>query len=183
MLQAKLTKLKMYLTLEKAALKTEQIKIHLNPKKEVSVGDEVKIKVSLKDLTGEFEEIFWVKVSEPKVPSQPSPKPEKKEIPTLGLPDLIFAYQEERPERNGEITWEQVEVATGENMDYTTVMYPMVNGEKLESVYINMDSTVLKNFKAKTRNLSQEQLNMADQRYIASVYSHTLFFVLNYKGT
>ena len=151
------------------------IKIHLNPKEEVNVGDEVKIKVSLEDPTGEFEEIFWVKVSEPKAPSQPSPKPKIKEIPTLGLPDLIFAYQEERPNRNGETTWEQVEAATGENMDYATVMYPMVNGEKLEKVYINMDSNVLKNFKAKTRNPSQEQSNMAEQRYIASVYSHTLF--------
>ena len=151
------------------------IKIHLNPKEEVNVGDEAKIKVSLEDPTGEFEEIFWVKVSEPKAPPVPAPKPENKEIPTLGLPDLIFAYQAERPERNGEITWEQVEEATGENMDYATVMYPMVNGEKLERVYINMDSTVLKSFKAKTRNPSQEQLNIADQRYIASVYSHTLF--------
>ena len=151
------------------------IKIHLNPKKEVSVGDEVKIKVSLEDPTGEFEEIFWVKVSEPKAPSEPSPKPEKKEIPTLGLPDLIFAYQEERPERNGELTWEQVEEATSAEMNYATVMYPMVNGEKLERVYINMDSTVLKNFKAKTRNANQEQLEIANQRYVASVYSHTLF--------
>ena len=151
------------------------IKIHLNPKEEVNVGDEAKIKVSLEDPTGKFEEIFWVKVSEPKAPPQPSPQPENREIPTLGLPELIFAYQVERPERNGEITWEQVEEATGENIDYDTVMYPMVNGEKLESVYINMDSTVLKDFKAKNRNPSQEQLNMADQRYIASVYSHTLF--------
>ena len=151
------------------------IKIHLNPKKEVSIGDEAKIKVSLEDPTGEFEEIFWVKVSEPKAPSEPSPKPEKKEIPTLGLPDLIFAYQEERPERNGELTWEQVEEATSAEMNYATVMYPMVNGEKLERVYINMDSTVLKNFKAKTRNANQEQLEIANQRYVASVYSHTLF--------
>ena len=151
------------------------IKIHLNPKKEVSVGDEVKIKVSLEDPTGEFEEIFWVKVSEPKAPSEPSPKPEKKEIPTLGLPDLIFAYREERPERNGELTWEQVEEATSEGMDHATVMYPMVNGEKLERVYINMDSTVLKNFRSKTRNANQEQLEIADKRYIASVYSHVLF--------
>lgn len=152
------------------------IKIHLNPKKEVRIGDEARIKATLSDPSGSFfEEIFWVKVSEQKAPSEPAPKPEKKEIPTLGLPDLIFAYQEERPERNGEITWEQVEAATGENMDYATVMYPMVNGEKLESVYINMDSTVLKNFKAKTRNANQEQLEIADKRYIASVYSHTLF--------
>ncbi|RKU33152.1 hypothetical protein C6496_22805 [Candidatus Poribacteria bacterium] len=151
------------------------IKIHLNPKKEVSVGDEVKIKVSLEDPTGEFEEIFWVKVSEPKAPTQPVPKPEKKEIPTLGLPDLIFAYREERPERNGELTWAQVEEATAEEMNHGTVMYPMVNGDKLESVYINMDSTVLKNFKAKTRNANQEQLEIANKRYTASVYSHVLF--------
>ena len=151
------------------------IKIHLNPKEEVSVGDEAKIKVSLEDPTGEFAEIFWVKVSEPKAPSQPSPKPENREIPTLGLPDLKFAYQEERQERNGELTWEQVAIATGEEMDHATVMYPMVNGEKLERVYINMDSTVLKNFKAKTRNPSQDQLEIANQRYIASVYSHVLF--------
>ena len=151
------------------------IKIHLSPKKEVRVGDEVKIKVNLGDHTGEFEEAFWVKVSEPKASSQPSPKPEKKEIPTLGLPELIFAYQEEKPERNGHLTWEQVEEATSEEMDYTTVMYPMVNGDKLERVYINMDSTVLKNFRGKTRNANQEQLDIANQRYIASVYSHTLF--------
>ena len=151
------------------------IKIHLNPKKEVSVGDEVKIKVSLEDPTGEFEEMFWVKVSEPKAPTQPAPKPEKKEIPTLELPDLIFAYREERPERNGELTWAQVEEATTEEMNHGTVMYPMVNGDKLESVYINMDSTVLKNFKAKTRNANQEQLEIANKRYTASVYSHVLF--------
>ena len=152
------------------------IKIHLNPKKEVSVGDEAKIKVSLGNHTSELEEIFWAKISEPKASLQPSPKPEKKEIPSLGLPNITFVYQEEIPERNGNgITWEKFGEKIGQEIDFATVMYPMVNGEKLESVYINMDSTVLKNFKAKTRNASQEQLNLADNRYIASVYSHTLF--------
>ena len=151
------------------------IKIHLNPKKEVNVGDETKIKVSLEGPTGEFEEIFWVKISEPKVSPQPSPKPDKQETPTLGLPNLIYAYKEGKPERNGDLTWEQVENATGHEMGYATVMHPIVNGDKLESVCINMDSTVLMNFKSKTRNPSQEHLNLADNRYIASVYSHTLF--------
>ncbi len=151
------------------------IKIHLNPKKEVSIGDEAKIKVSLEDPTGEFEEIFWVKVSEPKAPSQPSPKADKQETVTLGLPDLICAYKEEKPERNGDLTWEQIGNATGQEMGYATVMHPIVNGDKLESVCINMDSTVLMNFRSKTRNPSQEQLNLADNRYIASVYSHVLF--------
>ncbi len=141
------------------------IKIHLNPKKEVDVGDEARIKVSLSDPSGNFfEETFWVKISEPQAPPQPSPKTENKEIPNLGLPEMKLVYEKD---------WEQFGEA-GETMDYSTVMYPYVEGEKLEIIYINLDSTVLKNFRAKTRNASQEQLEIANQRYIASVYSHTL---------
>lgn len=151
------------------------IKIHLNPKESVNVGDEARIKVSLTGPTEELEELFWVKISEAKAPSEPASQPKEKEIPTLGLPDLTFAYQEERPERNGELTWEQVAEATGDDMDFGTVMYPMVNGEKLEQVFINMDSTVLKQFHAKNRNPSEEQIEIGNRKYIASVYAHTLF--------
>ena len=151
------------------------IKIHLNPKEEVNVGDEVRIKVSLEDPTREFEEIFWVKVSEPKAPSEPSPKPEKKGNPNLRIARSYIRLPRRETGENGELTWEQVEEATSEEMDHATVMYPMVNGEKLERVYINMDSTVLKNFRSKTRNANQEQLEITDKRYIASVYSHVLF--------
>ena len=59
-------------------------------------------------------------------------------------------------------------------MDYATVMYPMVNGEKLESIYINMDSTVLMKFRAKRGNLNQQVLETANRKYISTVYSHTL---------
>ena len=65
------------------------IKIHLNPKKEVDVGDEARIKASLSDPSGNFfEETFWVKISEPQAPPQPSPKTENKETPNLGLPEM-----------------------------------------------------------------------------------------------
>ena len=113
----------------------------------------------------------------------PHPKPEKREIPTLGLPNITFIYQEEIPERNGNgITWEKFGEEIGQEINFATVMYPMVNGEKLESVYINMDSTVLKNFKAKTRNANHEQLEIANKRYIASVYFSHAFFVFNYES-
>ncbi len=151
------------------------IKIHLNPKETVNVGDEARIKVSLTGPTEDLEEIFWVKISESKAVPEPLTEPKEREIPTLGLPELAFAYQEERPERNGELTWEQVAEATGEDMDFGTVMYPMVNGEKLERVYINMDSKVLKNFHAKNRNPSEEQIDIGNRKYVASVYAHTLF--------
>lgn len=122
--------------------------------------------MSLSDSSGNFfEEIFWVKISEPQAPPQRSPETEDKEIPNLGLPEMKLVYKKD---------WEQFGEA-GETMDYSTVMYPYVEGEKLETIYINMDSTVLKNFKAKITNPSQEQLDTANRRYTAAVYSHTLF--------
>ena len=141
------------------------IKIHLNPKEEVSVGDEARVKVSLNDPSGSFfEEAFWVKISEPQTPPQSVPKIEDQEIPNLGLPEMKLVHEKD---------WEQFG-EVGETMDYSTVMYPYVEGEKLEIIYINMDSTVLKNFKAKITNPSQEQLDIANRRYTAAVYSHTL---------
>ena len=150
------------------------IKVHFTPNEEIHVGNEVRIKVSLADPIGEFEEIFWVKINEPKAPPQPARNTDEKQIPTIGLPNLILAYQKEKQARNGELTWEQVAEATGEEMDYATVMYPMVNGDKLESIYINMDSTVLMNFRAKRGNLNQQVLETANRKYISTVYSHTL---------
>ena len=151
------------------------IKVHLTPNEEIHVGNEIRIKVSLADPIGEFEEIFWVKISDLKALPQPAPKTDEKQIPTVGLPKLILAYQKERQAGNGELTWEQVAEATGEAMGYATVMYPMVNGEKLESIYINMDSTVLMNFRAKRINPSQDWLDAVNRKYAAAVYFHTLF--------
>lgn len=162
------------------------IKLHLSPKEAARIGDAARIKASLGNPSGELEpEIFLVKISEPKAPKPPSKEKEKVEIPNIGLPEPRLAYQEKR---KGGTTWEEVEKATGKTMDYSTVMYPMVNGEKLEAIYINMDSTILKNFKSKTRNPNEEQLGLADQKYIAPVYFHTLFLYtitknLKYKFT
>ena len=44
-----------------------------------------------------------------------------------------------------------------------------------ETVYINMNSRVLMNFKSKTLNPSAEQREVADHHYISRVYYHTLF--------
>ena len=162
------------------------IKLHLNPKETAHVGDAMRIEASLSEPSGTLEpEIFLVKISDPKAPKPPSKRKEETEIPNLGLPKLRLTYQEKG---KGGPSWEEVEEATGKTMDYSTVMYPMVNGEKLEEIYINMDSTVLKNFKSKTQNPNEEQLGLADQKYIAPVYFHTLFLYtitknLKYKFT
>ena len=147
------------------------IKLHLGPKEAAHVGDAAKIKASLSDPSGEFEpEIFWVKVSEPQAPKSPAKKTEEVEVPDLGLPEFILIHQEQR---NNGVTWKQVEDATSKTINHSTVMYPMIDGEKLEIIYINMDSTVFMNFKPKNPN--EEQLELANRKYIASVYFHTLF--------
>jgi hypothetical protein len=60
-------------------------------------------------------------------------------------------------------------------MDYEVVMHPLVSGDKLESIYINMDSHVLKENKAKLRNITEGQIEASEKKYITSVYFHTLF--------
>ncbi len=147
------------------------IKLHLDPKEALRVGDRAKIKASLSDPSGEFHpEIFWVKISDPKAPKPPSTKKEETENPDLGLPEFILTHQEQR---NNGVTWKQVEDATSKTINHSTVMYPMIDGEQLEKIYINMDSTVFMNFKPKNPN--EEQLELANRKYIASVYFHTLF--------
>lgn len=148
------------------------IKIHLNPREKAQVGDEARIQVDLSYPGGEFEEMFWARISEPAGPKQPSPQTDKEEIPNLALPKLRLVHQEEK---EGDLAWEGFENATGVPMNFSTVMYPLVEGDKLEVIYINMDSTVLKNFKARTRNPNEEQLKAADHKYITAVYFHTLF--------
>jgi len=149
------------------------IKIKMNPKDKVNVGDAFQLKVTLTNEGGfDFDEIFWVKISEPEKPKEEKPKDKENETDLLGLPEYILAYQQQK---EGFVTWELVEVATSETMDWSTVMFPLVSGDNLEKMYINMDSAVLKSFKSKTKNPNEEQLALADRKYISSVYFHTLF--------
>ena len=147
------------------------IRLHLNPKEVVQVGDAAEVKVSLSDHSGNFEsEAFWVKISKPKAPAQNTQQKEKIDIPNLSLPEYILTYREQQ---DNAFSWMQVSVATGQEIDHATVMYPMVNDRKLEKIYINMDSTVFMNFRPK--NPTEQQLEYASKKYITSVYLHALF--------
>jgi hypothetical protein len=148
------------------------IKVSLNPNKEVRVGDSARIKVTLEGAGREFEEIFWIKMSQPEGEKVASKKEETDSQDFLGLPEFILTYK--TPKENF-VSWEQVAEATSEEMDFSTVMFPLAKGDNLERVYINMDSSVLKNFKSKFKNIDEVQLELADRKYISSVYFHTLF--------
>ncbi|MEX0778785.1 MAG: hypothetical protein WD491_00930 [Balneolales bacterium] len=151
------------------------IRVHLNPKeKMVNVGDEVQIKADLSAPGENFEETFWVKIVDKEQKKEKKPKEELDEEP-LGLPPLIFAYENKVEGSGNTVSWEEVENATGLEIDYKTVMVPEVKGDNLSSIFVNMDSTVLMDFKSSYKNITAEQLEYSDRKYYTGVYFHTLF--------
>ena len=129
------------------------IKIGLNPKDELKVGDAVQMEVALSSSGGEFSEIFWVIIADKKEKKEKVPKQEDDNEP-LGLPQLVFMYKEPVEHEENQVSWDAVEEATGLEANYQTVMIPDAEGDTLKSIYVNMDSTGLKTFKSFKRYFS-----------------------------
>ncbi|MBK1442678.1 hypothetical protein JHJ32_21945 [Parapedobacter sp. ISTM3] len=144
------------------------IRISLTAKNSVHVGDELQMKVTLTGAGEDFEELFWVKVVDPKAPKVQVER--KVDDEPFGLPPFVLVYKEKKEDYQ---TWDEVAEGVGVDISYETVMVPQVSDGNLESVVINMDSKVLKDFKSQCK--SQEQLDVAERKYISSVYFHTLF--------
>jgi hypothetical protein len=129
------------------------------------VGDELQIKVSLTAPGDSIDEIIWVKVKDEDAPKIEVPKPEEASE-QIGLPELVRIKQDQ---------WDGLGAA-GIPMNYDTVMYPVGEGDKLEKIYVNLDSRVLLNHKSKLK--SEDQLQVSEKKYLASVYFHTLFLYM-----
>lgn len=155
-----------------------KIKVVLEPDKEMKVGDEVQVKVDLTSSSEVFTQSFWVKISDPLTkPKKKAIEPEEEKI---GLPKYHLVY-ESASEDDGILTWEKLADNFIE-MNWQVVMHPQIEGDVLEAIYINMDSSVLKNYKASIKNISIEQSQLADRRYVSAVYFHSLFlYVINRK--
>ncbi len=150
------------------------IKIALNPKEHLKVGDAVQMKVDLTSPGKEFNEMFWVMITDKEAPKVKAPK-EDDDTENLGLPQLLFAYEDKNEEQKDAVSWADVEEATGLDIDFAAVMVPEAEGDALKRIFVNMDSTVLMNFKSKYKNPNQEQLELANRKYYTSVYFHALF--------
>jgi len=158
--------------INKSSPKDGTIRISLNPKTEVRVGDDIEMKVTLTAPGKEFEEIFWAKITEPQ--ARPEKVKKEEEDEPLGLPEFVLVYKDAK-EGQSLLTWDQLE-AQSITMGFETVMYPLGKGDsELERVYINMNSNVFKTFMSKTKHPNEQQIKMAENKYISSVYFHTLF--------
>lgn len=150
------------LNIVKSSPENGTIKVSLNPTKEVQVGDELEVKAALDGCGETLEEIIWVKISKGKGSKEPTPK-EEEDSDSIGLPELKQVQKND---------WDNLE-QQGIPMNHDTVMWPVGEGDKLETIYINLDSSVFLSHRSKLKN--EEQIVAAQKRYLASVYFHALF--------
>lgn len=151
------------------------IKITFNPNTELRQGEEVEVKASLKGAGENYhDEIVWLKIVDPEAPSKEKTTAQEEDNDNIGLPELIRVKQEQ---------WANLE-ANGIVMNHETVMYPFGEGDKLEKIYVNLDSKVFLNHRTKLKN--EEQITTSQKKYLASIYFHSLFLYMitkrkNYK--
>ena len=142
---------------------TGKIRVNIKSKDVVDIGDEIQCMASLTNSVGEdLKQLFIVRISNKEKKPKKITEPNQEED-NLGLPAVSKVFKDK---------WD-VLGNSGIEMGHHKVMYPHVEHDKLDTIYVNMDSSIFKKFCSKLK--SPDQLKLADNRYISSVYFHTLF--------
>lgn len=141
------------------------IKLSIEPSEEVKVGDEIEIKASLTAPGENLEEIVVIKIADREVPKEKTPQKEELDD-YIGLPEL---------HKLKKVDWKNLE-SNGIEMGYDIVMCPISDGDQLQKIYINLDSTVFLNYRSKLKG--EEQILAAEKKYISSVYFYALFLYM-----
>lgn len=154
-----------FLNIVKSSPHKGTIKLTLNPTDQLQVEDEIEIKVTLTSPQGDLEEILLVKIVQPEQKKEPAPK-EEDAGENIGLPELVRVYEKD---------WPNLE-SHSISMNYDTVMFPLGEGDKLEKIYVNLDSRVFLTHRSKLKG--EEQIIIAQKKYLSSVYFHALFLYM-----
>ena len=148
-----------------------KIRVNMQPTDNMDVGDSATVKASLTSPDGDLEQIFIVKISD-KQRNNPENIKKKPEPKSIGLPKLQEVF---KSPVEGKKCWNDLE-KEGIDFGYESVMYPLVPEDKLDTVFINMDSKILKSYKSPLK--TEKQLVIADRRYLSAVYFHTIFLYM-----
>ena len=146
------------------------IRVNLQPKSNLKVGDEIEVQARLSSVVspeGALETLFHVKIEKMR---EKEPNPDVPEVPQIGLPELILIYKDQR---ENVTVWNDL-ADLGLSIDEQEIMATLSNDkDELEKIFINMDSSLLRTYKSKLDG--DDALRLADNKYIAQVYFHTLF--------
>ncbi|WP_241330077.1 hypothetical protein [Chryseobacterium arthrosphaerae] len=141
------------------------IRLSLQPTEELKVGDELEIQASLTGPGTVFNEIILVKITDREATKEKVPDLEEEED-FLGLPKLHKVKEND---------WQTLEV-NGIEMNHNTVMNLVAEGDQLQEIFINLDSSVFLNHRSKLKG--ENQILTAEKKFITSVYFHTLFLYM-----
>jgi len=148
-----------------------KIRVNINPTKTANIGDSITVKATLTSPNGDLEQIFITKISDKKN-TEKKEKEKKLQPESIGLPKLSEVYKNKT---DNKMVWDDF-TNGGFDFDFDKIMYPLVEGDILDTIFINMDSSVLKSYKSKLK--TEEQITIADRRYLSSVYFHTIFLYM-----
>ncbi len=149
------------------------IRIGVRATGDLQTGDAVEVRATLSSPQGDLVETVLVRIADAE---RKPPKPKPQEDPPLGIPELVLCSREGG---EGRKSWEEIQ-AGGMEMDYDVVVQLLVEDDKLSAVYVNVDSSVLKDFNSGAK--STETAELAERRYISAVYFHTLFLFATTKS-
>ena len=149
------------------------IRVGVRATAETRVGDTVELRATLTSPQGDLTETVLVRITDPE---QKPPRKEPDVEPPLGIPELVLCSREGG---RGLKSWEEIAEA-GVDMGYETVVYPFVEDDKLSRICVNVDSKILKDFNSDVK--SADSVELAERRYISSVYFHTLFLFATTKS-
>lgn len=147
------------------------IRLLIKPNEKAKVGDELKIRATLSAPGQEFECVFQVKVD--KELSEPKEN-EPKQVETFpNLPTPKKAY--EKSSEENELTW-QHELLNWTGHDIVKIIPDNAGNDlTVDSIIINMDSFVLRNFLSKNRIDNENEIKFTKDKYFLSIYLHSLF--------
>jgi hypothetical protein len=93
----------------------------------------------------------------------------------MGLPEYHLVYKIAPEEAPDSMTWDKLG-EQGIVMDWDIPMIPLGGDDgNLEKVFINMDSGVLRNYIGRQGAIGMDQKEIAEKKYISSIYFHTIF--------
>lgn len=149
------------------------IKVGVRAAGDTKVGDTLRLDATLASPHGDLTETVLVRITEPeRLPPRKAPDVE----PPLGIPELVLCS---RAGGEGSKSWEEINEG-GVEMNHGVVVYPFVEEEKLSRIYVNIDSSVLRDFVSGAK--SSEAIELAERRYISAIYFHTLFLFATTKS-
>ena len=177
-----LTDISTVLNVTKSSPTRGQIRVNLNATDKMKVGDAVTVRAELSQPSDSLEQIFLVKVTDSEKSSPPE-DPGDEPDDQLGLPNPVMVYEKSRDNSsiNDTITWDNLEEKSITTMNRDTVVFLHVDEDGLNSIYVNMDSGVLMDYRNKLK--TEEQISTAEKGYFSSIYFHALFlFSITKKG-